>query len=129
MVHVQYLQDKRDDTDKFNAKVKLPPNYLEHMLPLYERLSTVSPLQRCVPGLTQNQNEAFNRTIWMRCPKETFAGSDAVERGVASAVLQWKIGATGRRHFMERLGIPVGSLTERAMTQKDNERLYNGRRN
>ena len=48
---------------------KLPNSYLQHVLPLYERLSHESLLKRCASGLTQNQIESFNTIIWRRCPK------------------------------------------------------------
>ena len=44
-------------------KEKLPQSFLPHMLPLCKRLSDESLLKRCVGGLTQNQNEAYNDTV------------------------------------------------------------------
>ncbi len=50
---------------------------------LYERRSTPELLERCIPGLTQNQNESFNHTAWKRCPKEQYFGADDVDREIA----------------------------------------------
>jgi len=69
---------------------KLPASFLPHMLPLYKCLSDESLLKRCVPCLTQNQNEAFNATLWRRCPKERNFGTAAVQW--ALVVLSWNSG-------------------------------------
>ena len=59
-------------------KKRLLQSFLPHLLPLYERLSEKSLLIRCASGLTQNQNEAFNATIWQQCLKERFFTASAV---------------------------------------------------
>ena len=120
----KYLQSKRDGTaPKTSKRNKLPFRYLDEMLPLYERLSDVSLLARCVPGLTQNQNEAFNHTIWQRCPKEKYGSSQAVQRAVTSAVLKWNIGGIGRANMMSALGMQAGYHTKKAIAIMDTRRL------
>ena len=66
---------------------KLPASFLPYMLPLYTRLSVEALLKRRVAGLTQNQNESFNATIWKRCPKERNFGTAAVQRALRLAIL------------------------------------------
>ena len=120
----KYLQSKRDGTaPKTSKRNKLPFRYLDEMLPLYERLSDVSLLARCVPGLTQNKNEAFNHTIWQRCPKEKYGSSQAVHRAVTSAVLKWNIGGIGRANMMSALGMQAGYHTKIAIAIMDTRRL------
>lgn len=120
----KYLQSKRDGTTlKPTKRNRLPFRYLSEMLPLYQRLSDPKLLERCVPGWTQNQNEAFNHTVWQRCSKEKYSSSKAVERAVSSAVLCWNIGGIGRRNLMNRSGIPAGFHTSKALLSMDTRRL------
>ena len=56
----------------------LPSHFLPHLLPLFDCLSKPALLEGCLPGLTQNQNEAFNHILWQRYPKDRFFGSKAM---------------------------------------------------
>lgn len=124
----KYLKDRRDKTTTYNPnKNTMPESFLVEIKPLYERLSTSDLLKRCVAGLTQNQNEAINRTIWKRCPKERYGSAQAVERGVASAVLQWNCGAKGLKKLMEAAGLSVGHHTRAALNRKDRKRLHSSK--
>ena len=38
--------------------------------------------KKCLHGLTQNQNESFNGTIWNRIPIGTYVGLRQLEIGV-----------------------------------------------
>ena len=44
----------------------------------------------------QNQNEALNKMIWGRAPKETFIGSQEIETAAFDAIANSNIGATAR---------------------------------
>ena len=120
----KYLKDKRDNANTYKGDNNLPRSYLAEMKPLYDRLSTDDLLRRCVGGLTQNQNEAFNRTIWKRCPKETRSCARNVERALSSAVLQWNTGAEGRQKLMDAVGLTSGCYTDAAVAKKNRTRLY-----
>ena len=61
--------------------------FLPYNLLLYTRLLDKALLKRCVAGLTQNQNELFNATIWKSCPKERNFGTAAVQRALRLAIL------------------------------------------
>ena len=78
------IQTKKPKKDN-----KLPQSYLKHMLPLYNRLPEESLLKRCTAGLTQNQNESFNATLWRRCPKERYFETAFVKRALPLSVLSW----------------------------------------
>ncbi len=41
----------------------------EKMLRVCTRMSDDNLLKRMMHGQTQNQNECFNSTIWLRCPR------------------------------------------------------------
>ena len=73
----KHLQAKRDDMDpEISSRSRLPLRYLKEILRcINERLSEPKLLARCVHGLTQNQKEAFNHTVWQRCPKKKKYGS------------------------------------------------------
>ena len=67
------------------------------MLPLYKRFLHESLSRRCVSGLTQNQNESFNATIWRRWPKKKYFGAAATKRALAMSVVTWNV---GRQEFV-----------------------------
>ena len=46
----------------------LPNDVIKYVKPIFEALAN-DLLSRCILGLTQNQNESFNGTIWNRIPK------------------------------------------------------------
>ena len=94
------------------------------MTPLYSRLSDPELLKRCVPGLTQNQNESLNATIWKRCPKEKNFGAKFVNRAVASATLAWNTGAKSQIRVLTALSLPVFPFTRTAAISKDLKRVY-----
>ena len=98
---------------------KLPESFLPHMLPLYKRLSDESILKRCVGGLTQNQNESFNASVWKRCPKERYFGTATVKHAVAMSVLTWNVGRQGQVQVFDKLEIPVNVFTKKALLVKD----------
>ena len=101
----------------------LPAHYLRHMTPLFDRLSKAELLQGCLPGLTQNQNEAFNHILWQRRPKDRFFGSKAVVAATTSAVLNWNVGASSREEMMNAMMIPGGRHTMSGSDKKDMRRI------
>ena len=102
---------------------RLPPSYLAHLLPLYERLSGDDLLYRCVGGLTQNQNEAFNATIWHRCAKERAFGAAAVRRAVCLAAMIWNDGRNCYKTMLNLLGLSSNFFTDKVIQSKDRKRL------
>ena len=46
----------------------------------------------CLHGLTQNQNESFNATIWDRLPKSRYVPLLQLEFGVHDTVAYFNIG-------------------------------------
>ena len=128
----KWFQDQKDGTNTYHhedqKQKRLPQNFLPHMVPLYTRLSNADLLRRCVPGLTQNQNESYNSTVWKRCPKEKNFGAKAVETAVASATIAWNIGATAQVHLLGGLGLTVFPYCKIGVATKDQKRLYHSRR-
>ena len=98
------------------------------MLPIYKRLSDPKLLERCLPGYTQNQNESFNHLIWIRRPKEVHVGPKAVCSAVASAVIHWNSGASGRESIMRKMGLNPGTHTRTIHDRKDRSRIERSKR-
>ncbi|GFY54751.1 uncharacterized protein TNIN_72081 [Trichonephila inaurata madagascariensis] len=57
----------------------LPADVAEAIYPIYEDLSNLKLLERCVGGFTQNNNESYNRLIWKITSKIAPCGSKVVE--------------------------------------------------
>ena len=118
------LQNPQSNSNtKQKEKNKLPESFLQPMLPLYTRLSDESLLKRCVGGLTQNQNEGFNSTLWKRCPKERYFGTKAVKRALALSVISWNMGRQGFLTVFRHLNIDTNVFTKQALLSKDKRRL------
>ena len=69
---VKHNQDKANNTNTYKPGPGLPLSVVMKVKPVFEELSTDKLLRKCLHGLTQNQNESFNATIWERLPKNTF---------------------------------------------------------
>ena len=55
---------------------------------LFQDLSSKDLLRKCLHGTTQNNNEALNGIIWLKCPKEVYVERFTLELGVCSAILK-----------------------------------------
>jgi len=122
-----YMKDKKEGTTNYNyaeyKKKRLPQPFLSHLLSLYERLSDKSLLIRCIGELTQNQNEAFNATIWRRCPKERAFCAAAVKRAVHLALISWNGGKHCYFQMLNALGINHNHFTTMVAKARDSRRL------
>ena len=49
-------------------------------------------LSRCLEGIRQNPNEAFNQIVWEKSAKYIFISRDVLEIAVASAVVNFNDG-------------------------------------
>ena len=98
------------------------------MLPSYKRLSEEELLKRCAPGLTQNQNESFNATLWQKCSKERYFGTAAVRRALSLAILSWNSGGKSLALIMKEMGIQETCFTSKAIVAEDNRRLSHASR-
>ena len=73
--------------------------------PIFIELSSDTLLKTCLHGLTQNQNESFNATIWERIPKTHFLSRIVLDLGVYDAVGNFHI---GRKASFEKLNMIPG---------------------
>jgi len=99
---------------------------LENVLekPIFNDLSKDSLLEKCVDGLTQNQNECFNGYVWKRIPKDTYTGFDQFKFGIFDAVGVFNIGRKATLRTYERLGTKKGHYTTQGCISQKQGRLY-----
>ena len=74
-------------------------------------------------GLTQNQNEGFNATIWRRCPKERAFDASAVKRAVCLATISWNSGRSCYQEILTALGLSSNYFTSKIAHAKDYKRI------
>ena len=91
---------------QYDDKKRLPHVFIviEQLKPLYERLSSHTLLDRCLQGLTQNQNEALNRVL-CKCPKTKFCGMNKVTLAVTETVAHFNTGAASKAVLMKTSGV------------------------
>jgi len=52
--------------EMYNKNNRLPSVFIDQLKPLFEALTEEELLNRCLKGLTQNQNEALNGILWSK---------------------------------------------------------------
>lgn len=119
----KWQQDQASGTATYKNDECLPEIFLELLRPTFMTLSETKLLERCVRGTTQNRNECINSLVWVRCPKHKHHGVKVIRCAAASAVLHFHGGAASREKVMERLSIPAGKFTSRALLARDTKRL------
>ena len=103
------------------TKINIPPAVTDVILPIfsYADLGSDKLLERCVHGLTQNDNESFNQIIWKKAPKDVFVARKTLEIAVASAVLSFNDGGSGILKIYNKCGIPPGHFTLLGCSKSD----------
>ena len=91
--------------------------------PVFEELSTDKLLGKCLHGLTQNQNESFNATIWERLPKTRFVSRTQLEFGVYDAVANFNIGRKASVLIFEKLNMTPAKYTLKGCQNINRKRL------
>jgi len=113
--HKKYL------TTYLNAKVA------KYILPVYKRLSDADLLGGCQLGKTQNANEGFHSTLWLRAPKHIFVGRKRIEIALAFAILEWNRGSVGTHAFMCELQLAITGNTIELGKKRDSARLQDAK--
>ena len=65
-------------------------------------------LSKCLHGSTQNVNEALNKIIWNKCPKQVFVERKMLKIGVYFAILEYNDGAFGIQNVLKRFNVVSG---------------------
>ena len=85
--------------------------FIKELKPLFKNLTKNELLQRCLDGLTQNQNEAINGVLWSKCPKTKFCGKVKLLLGVSETVTQFNSGASSRASLISTVyAKPTGNM-------------------
>lgn len=105
-------------------RYNLPGYVAEAMLPVYQRLSQASLLQRCLGAKTQNASESFHSVLWSLMPKEQHASLIAVETALHEAVLRYNAGCyRATREISVSVGLTPGHLALQRAAEKDALRM------
>ncbi|KAJ4446129.1 hypothetical protein ANN_12821 [Periplaneta americana] len=75
-----------------NVATPIKENYLEKIIPVYQRLASHNLLGRCLSGNTQNGNESLHSMIWCKCPKTIFVSRGRVGYAVGQAICDFYVG-------------------------------------
>lgn len=102
----------------------LPLSVIKHLKPIFEDLSSDKLLQECLHGKTQNQNEAFNGTIWERIPKIKFVSFAQLKFGVYDAVANFNIGKKASVLIIEKLNMVPGENMLKGCRTANKRRLF-----
>ena len=104
-----------------------PEDIIKHVKPILADLSSDALLEKCLHGLTQNQNESFNGTIWNRIPQGTYVGLRQLEIGVYYAIAHFNTGSKAAVLVFEKLGMSPGQHMLNGCLSKNKSRTINAR--
>ena len=79
--------EEAGNLDKFKHKHSIAEGVMEEIKPVYRGLAHPDLLRKCLHGKTQNVNEAFKSTIWIRAPKNVCLGFKALQLSVSDTVI------------------------------------------
>ena len=96
----KFWKDKQDKTQLYSEDNRLPEVFMKELQPTFTRLSNDGLLNRCLQGMTQNQNEAANGMLWSRCPKTRFCGARHVRIAVCETVAVFNTGSGSKAVIM-----------------------------
>lgn len=96
---------------------------MEAIKPVYEDLTKMDLLERCLGAQTQNANESFNSTVWRMAPKAKFSGNVVVETASSIAVGLFNEGHNTLLAIMEELSIVNGEHSTQMCHMMDAKRM------
>lgn len=99
--------------------VYIKQKVVEHIQPIFERLSNPSFLSRCCKGLTQNSNEGLHSILWKKCPKINFVSRKKVEIAAVNTVAEFNFGAT---EAAECLAADINLNAQKIHSSRDKKR-------
>ena len=124
----KFQLDISNKTKTYTPGPGLPEDIIKHVKPILADLSSDALLEKCLHGLTQNQNESFNGTIWNRIPKGTYVGLRQLEIGVYDGIAHFNIGSKAAVLIFEKLGRRPGQHMLKGCFRKNTSRTINVRR-
>ena len=81
----------------------MPTDVMQAIKPVYEDLSKLELLERCVGAHTQNSNESFNSTVWRLAPKSKFSSNTIVETASHIAVCMFNEGHNSLTSILKKM--------------------------
>jgi len=124
----KFWKDQLYGTSEYDESGRLPSVFMAELEPIFKRLSDNELLNRCLLGLTQNQNECINGLLWSRVPKSAFCGKRRIEIAVCETVCVANTGAASKGLLMEKLGISPGYNMLKGLRIEDSRRLQGAAR-
>ena len=104
--------DETPETHTEKVVTLLKKEFLDILLPIYERLSNEDLLQRCsqcVDEVTQNANESLHQVIWNKCRKEVFVSKTRVELATIFRITEFNFSCRETVVQMQKdLGMSIG---------------------
>lgn len=110
---------------KIIRKDLCPSICIRAIKPIFDALSNIELLERCVDGFTQNVNEGFNALIWTRLPKNKYGGIKLLKIALYDAIICFNDGYKSRSMVFEYLGFESGENTKNGLNILDKERERN----
>ena len=111
-----------NDLENFNHN-PLPTAVMDAIRPVFIQMTSISLLQRCLGGQTQNSNECFNGILWKICPKNIFVGYETLSLSAKIATILFNDGMCGILRVMEKLNLTSGIHAVSAAKKKDKLRV------
>jgi hypothetical protein len=108
-----------------NIGTRLNPLVLEHVLPIYKRLSALELLERCKHQLTQNVNESLHSLIWNKVHKTKFLNLYRVRYGASAAIAEFNEGQAAALAQHSVLSLSPGTVSREIMKKKNQTRAAN----
>ena len=124
----KFQQDITNKTKTFTPGPGLPEDIIKHVKPILADLSSDALLEKCLHGLTQNQNESFNGTVCNRIHKGTYVGLRQLEMGVYDVIAHFNIGSIAGILVYEKLGMRPGQHMLKVCLSKNESRTIKARR-
>ena len=113
---------------KYNQNNRLPSVFIPELKPLFTNLTKKDLLQRCLSGLTQNQNESVNGVLWSKCPKTKFCGKSKILLAVSETVTHFNSGSGSRVKLLDSFCSKPKRNMMLAMRKEDDKRVKNAAR-
>lgn len=100
------------------VRFQLPPEELEIVKNVYDRLTTDSNMLKCLRGKTQNPNESLHSRIWIHCPKHLTPSKMRFDFAAAVAVSHYNVGYENS-NLHKRLGLPYTEILAKHLRSLD----------
>ena len=108
---------------EYDDSKRLPAPFFSELKPIFDRLSKDELLDRCLMGLTQNQNESINSILWSKCPKRKFCGRHKLVLGAAETVCHFNTGCASVAELLQECNVAVGSNSRHILESIDHKRI------